>query len=36
MEIMTVMNCILDKELIIAINDESHYYFHILNLLLCN
>jgi len=36
MEIMTVMNCILGKKLIIAINHESHYYFHTLNLLLCS
>jgi len=29
MEIMTVMNCILCKELIIAIIDESYHYSRI-------
>jgi len=33
-EIMTVMNCILCKELIIVIIDESYYLIH-WNLLLC-
>jgi len=34
MELMTDMICILCLELIIVINEESHYYFHTLNLLL--
>jgi len=31
MEIMTVMNSILCKGLIIVTNEDSHYYLHILN-----
>ena len=34
MEIMTIMNCVLCKELIIVIIDEANYYSHTMELIM--